>query len=118
MPAPYLATYAATKAFDLSLGESLYGEMKPYGVDVLAVMPTLTETEFHAGANVKRVPLFVRQPEDVVRTTLGALGKKPSVSDGWLTKILIFIMKFMPRAAIIALYKTTRKSPAAPDIPK
>jgi len=111
MPAPYLATYAATKAFDLSLGESLYGEMKPYGIDVLAVMPTLTRTEFHSGAQLKRNPLLVRQAEDVVRTTLRALGKKPSVADGGLTKVLLLAMKFIPRSILVAGYCKYRKSP-------
>lgn len=114
MPAPYLSIYAATKAFDLSFGESLYGELKPYGVDALAVMPTLTETGFHAGANVKRMPLFLRRSEDVVRTTFGALGRTPSVADGLLTKCLIFLMKEIPHSALIALYRIFRKPPQNP----
>jgi len=112
MPAPYLATYAATKAFDLSLGESLHGELKSYGIDALAVLPTLTETNFHAGANLKRTPLLTRQATDVVRTTLEALGRRPSVADGALTRLLIVLMKFIPRSLLLAAYLRFRPRPA------
>lgn len=111
MPAPFLATYAATKAFDLSLGESLYGELKPYGVEVLAVLPTLTETNFHAGAKMKRLPLLTRQSEDVVRTALKALGRRPSVADGRLTRILLAVMKLIPRSLLLAGYLKFRPRP-------
>ena len=112
MPAPYLATYSATKAFDMSLGESLYGEMKRYGIDVLAVMPTLTETNFHSGAFSKRSPLLLRRPEDVVRTSLAALGRKPSVVDGRLSKLLALIMKFIPRRLLVSSYLKYRPHPS------
>ena len=34
--APYYAHYSATKAYDIALGQALWGEFKPYNVDVLA----------------------------------------------------------------------------------
>jgi short-subunit dehydrogenase len=89
MPAPYMSTYAATKAFDLNFGESLFGELRPYGIDVLSVMPTLTETGFDTGTTLKRMPVKKRTPEDVVRTSLYALGRKPSVANGIQAKLYI-----------------------------
>ena len=44
---PYVATYAATKVFDLFLAEGLAEEMKPYGVRVCALCPGTTASEFH-----------------------------------------------------------------------
>ncbi len=44
---PLGATYAATKAFVTSLGDSLVGELAPHGVTVTTVEPGLTHTEFH-----------------------------------------------------------------------
>jgi hypothetical protein len=111
MPAPYLATYAATKAFDLSLGESLHGELKRYGIDALAVLPTLTETNFHSGAQLKRTPLLTRQATDVVRTALAALGRRPSVADGRLTRLFVVLMKFIPRSVLLAAYLRYRPRP-------
>ena len=45
---PYSAPYAASKAFATSLGEGLWGELKPAGIDVLALCPGSTDTETHA----------------------------------------------------------------------
>jgi len=49
-PIPSLATYAATKAFVLSLTESLAEELKGTGVTVTALCPGITATPMMAGA--------------------------------------------------------------------
>jgi uncharacterized protein len=48
LPVPRLATYAASKAFDLSLAEALAAELAAEPVDVLALCPTATRTRFAA----------------------------------------------------------------------
>jgi short-subunit dehydrogenase len=37
--APFMAVYSGTKAFDLRFGESLWAELRPFGVDVLSLGP-------------------------------------------------------------------------------
>ncbi len=49
-PLPGLATYAATKAYVLSLSEALAEELKPAGVSVTALCPGITETNMMASA--------------------------------------------------------------------
>ncbi len=44
---PYVATYAATKAFDLLFAEALAEEVRRYGVRVCALCPGSTVSEFH-----------------------------------------------------------------------
>lgn len=44
---PYISTYAATKVFDLFLAEGLAEEMRPYGIQVCALCPGTTASEFH-----------------------------------------------------------------------
>ena len=44
---PYIATYAATKAFDLLFAEALAEEVRRYGVRVCALCPGSTVSEFH-----------------------------------------------------------------------
>jgi uncharacterized protein len=51
-PLPYMATYAATKAFDLSLGLALAREVHKFGIQVLTVCPGPTATEFGKVAEV------------------------------------------------------------------
>lgn len=52
-PLPYMATYAATKAFDYSFSLALRGELNKFGINVITVCPGPVETEF---AGVARVP--------------------------------------------------------------
>jgi uncharacterized protein len=44
---PGVAVYGATKAFDLVLGEALWAELKPHGVDVLNLIMGRTDTPAH-----------------------------------------------------------------------
>jgi hypothetical protein len=80
---PYISTYAATKAFDLSLAEGLAEEMKPYGVRVCALCPGTTASEFH---EVAGHPAHSRgrqeSAETVARNGLRALaaGKSYAIS--------------------------------------
>lgn len=52
-PLPYMATYAGTKAFNLSHSMGLRYELAEFGVRVLAVCPGPVDTEF---AGVARIP--------------------------------------------------------------
>ncbi len=42
---PYSTAYAATKALVIALGEGLWGELSPAGIDVLTLCPGPTDTE-------------------------------------------------------------------------
>jgi short-subunit dehydrogenase len=44
---PGIATYGATKAFDLVFGEGLWAELRPHGVDVLNLIMGRTDTPAH-----------------------------------------------------------------------
>ncbi|MCL2652284.1 MAG: SDR family NAD(P)-dependent oxidoreductase [Propionibacteriaceae bacterium] len=80
---PYSANYAATKAFNLILAESLWYEFRPHKVDVLGVMAGATRTEGWLANHPKpnwRVPIMGVKP--VVAAALRALGRRPRVSPG------------------------------------
>ncbi|MDF1846033.1 MAG: SDR family oxidoreductase [Parvibaculaceae bacterium] len=49
-PIPSLASYAATKAYVLSLTESLSEELKPHGITATALCPGMTATDMVASA--------------------------------------------------------------------
>jgi short-subunit dehydrogenase len=44
---PGISVYGATKAYDLVLGEALWAELKPHGVDVLNLIMGKTDTPAH-----------------------------------------------------------------------
>jgi short-subunit dehydrogenase len=82
-PLPLHAVYAATKAFDRILGESLWGELRAANVDVTVLEPGTTATGFQAAAG--ELPHPGDPPDAVARAGLEALGQQPSVLVGWYT---------------------------------
>src|SRR5512139_172368 len=70
------AVYAATKAFVTNFTESLWYENKARGVHVMALLPGVTETHFHATATGDAAAVHSMKsypPEVVVKKALAAL---------------------------------------------
>jgi len=103
-PTPFLATYGATKAFNLMLGESLWAECRRCGVHSLALSPGFTQTEFGSVARFKDSgPFREATPPAVVRRALQSLGSRPSVVHGLLNKLLPVAGRLLPRRAVVAV---------------
>jgi hypothetical protein len=110
----YLSVYAATKAFDRVLAESLWYEWKDKGVDVIACCAGATATPNFINTKPEKTSFFaprVQSPEEVVKECFEQLGKQPSFVTGSANKLASFIMqKLMPRKmAINIMGDTTRK---------
>ncbi len=105
MPIPYLAEYAATKAFMLSLSESLAREVQSTGVSIQACCPGPTETDFHASAGFRPSNPLIRQTAaQVVHESLAAVRKKRSVvTIGWQGKLAAMAMKCVPNAILVSM---------------
>ena len=74
-PLPYMASYAATKAFVSSFSEAIAEENRDLGIRVLNLCPGSTETNFHAAAGIKE-PIRIKgtqTSEQVVNAALEAL---------------------------------------------
>src|ERR1051325_3403836 len=99
---PYMATYAATKAFVLSFSESLWEENRSHGVHVMALCPGVTETNFVEAAGIERPPMRLSQsPEEVVETALRALNrKKGTVISGWANFFQVEAERIVPRSLV------------------
>ena len=73
MPVPTLATYSATKAYVLSMTESLAEELRDSGVTLTALCPGITATHMltaaqQASEQLKKLPeVVIGQAEDVAR---------------------------------------------------
>ena len=101
----FLSLYAATKAFNLVLAESLWYEWRDRGVDVLACCAGATASENYIRSNPARSGFFapaVQTPDDVVRECFDKLGKKPSFISGRGNKLAGFFMhRLLPRKIAI-----------------
>lgn len=88
-PIPFMATYAASKAFVSSFSEAIAEENRPFGIKVLALCPGSTKTNFFAASNIER-PLQVKGQQtvdDVVNTAMKALARnKTKVVSGWVNR--------------------------------
>jgi short-subunit dehydrogenase len=73
-----LAVYSATKAFDLLLAESLWAELAPSGVDVLAAVLGQTDTPALRKLLGDRDLAGLADPNDVARDVLDNLANGPT----------------------------------------
>jgi short-subunit dehydrogenase len=80
--ASHIAVYSATKAFDLLLAESLWAELGPLGVDVLAIVLGATDTPAFRRVLGEREPGELANPDDVARDLLDRLGDGPTFPPG------------------------------------
>ena len=112
-PIPFMATYAATKAFVSSFSEAIAEENQPYGIHVLTLCPGSTKTNFFDASNIDR-PVQVKGQqtvEQVVDTAMKALksGRRKVVS-GFANKIGAVIGTIVPNAiSTRAMGKVLRK---------
>src|SRR6202050_1947649 len=70
---PYIATYAATKAFDLFFAEAIAEEVRQFGVRVCALCPGSTQTEFHEVAG--QPDRILRKQETAEKVARGGLAE-------------------------------------------
>lgn len=111
IPVPYMATYAASKAFVRSFTEAVTQECKPYNVHMLLFCPGLTKTNFNKAAgidNEKAIGLNSdygnapsQTPEQVAEELLNALDKKKNFAvSGRLNRFGAKLTALLPNALI------------------
>ncbi len=114
-PLPLHALYSATKAFDLFLGEALWGELQGSGVDVLVLEPGSTETEFQQVA--REVPHPGADARAVAQAALDALGRQPSVIPGWFDWLRAnAAQRLGPRAVVVLAAKRVMEAQTPPEM--
>ena len=104
---PYLANYAATKAYLLQFGQALSVELKPKGVDVLVVSPGATRTEMAEmdGFDQSKVPMPWMDADAVAAEGLRQLGRKSAVIPGFMNRMMSFMAtRLMPRQTAMSMF--------------
>jgi len=110
----FLSMYAATKAFNRIMAESLWYEWKDSGVDVIACCAGATSTINFIETQPEKTSFLaprVQRPQEVAKECLERLGRQPSFITGRGNRIASFFMqKILPRkTAITIMGDTTRK---------
>ncbi len=101
LPVPYMAVYAATKAFVLSYSQALHEELRGRGVVVTALCPGTTRTDFHRVAGLApgtSNPFPSLSAETVAEAGLRGLERgKAIVVPNFFDSAWIFTGRFVPR---------------------
>jgi len=111
---PLIATYAATKAFGLVLGEGLWEEFRGRGVDVLAFCAGATRTPNYEASAPRKIPRLapaVMEPAAVAAEALASLGRTPSAIAGRGNRIGSLLMhRLLPRRVAVEIMGRTARS--------
>lgn len=103
-PLPYMAGYAATKAYVLAFTEGLAGELRGTGVRATALCPGATRTEFTAVADISDDEAKLLLPMSaaaVVRKAIAAFDRSRAVRVTGAHNIAGAIsLRLVPRAAV------------------
>ena len=111
-----VGTYAATKAFNIVLAESLWAELAPRGVDALACVAGATLTPgFEAiTPEARRGKAFPMRAEAVAREGLAALGRRPVHIAGRLNRFVNALGRLMSRRRRALFFSNATRSIYAP----
>jgi len=114
-----VGTYAATKAFDLVLAESLWDEFGPHGVDVLAFCAGATRTPNYRASNPRPMGLLsapVMEPEDAVAQALAALGRGPTSIPGRANRLAsVLLHRLLSRRALVRVMSRVTRAMYEPS---
>lgn len=111
MPIPYMATYAASKAFVRSFTEAVTQECTPYNVHMLLFCPGLTKTNFNQAAGIdnekgaglgseyKNAP--TQTPEQVADEMLKAFDQRKQFAvSGRMNRIAANMVALLPNSLL------------------
>jgi short-subunit dehydrogenase len=107
---PYSAAYSASKGFVTNLGEALWAELSPEGIDVLTILPGATATEAAGlqGIDISRLQ-NVMSPDDVARLALDALADGPTLITSEHYRAVFDHLLAMPRHdALVAMARSMK----------
>jgi short-subunit dehydrogenase len=114
-PVPFTSAYAATKAFDLLFSEGIAEELRPLGVNVCALCPGPTITEFQSVARQpSRAFRSLETAEKVARVGLEAMAEgKTCVISGGKNWLMIQAERFSPRRLVASMAAKVMRPPTA-----
>lgn len=94
--APTMATYSATKSAILSFTQALRSELAAYNIRVIALLPTLTDTDMVRDLQLFRwvVPMTAEKVAQVLIT--GLQKNSPEILVGWQSHLAVWCNRLAP----------------------
>jgi hypothetical protein len=117
LPGPRFCLYNASKAYVLYFSEALREELRGTGVTVTCLCPGRTDTPWHTKADAVNLRLSQVRTMDAKTVAEygynGLMKGKRLVFPGLDNKLLVFLVKFAPRALILkcARFLTQKRNP-------
>lgn len=110
LPYPTISLYGATKTFLKNFGQSLWYELRPYGVCVTTVFPGAVDTPLYQLDERKRFLLrkigFMTSAQYLAKRGLQAMfGRKRRCIPGVLTCVEIGLCRLLPAYALLPILK-------------
>ena len=94
--APTMSTYSATKFAILGFTQALRGELAPYKIRVVALLPSLTDTDMVRGLKLFRGVLPMT-PQQVAQTLISGLEKNSAeILVGWQSHLAVWCQRLSP----------------------
>lgn len=114
-PAPYMAVYAATKAFVLSFSEALVNELEETNVTVTALLPWATDTDWFHKAKAENTVVYkegdLYSPADVAKGGYEALmNGDAKVQPGFMNKLQNAMGTILPDSATASMAEKQNES--------
>eukprot|EP00796_Vickermania_ingenoplastis_P009738 gene9738-6826_t len=111
-PTPLLATYAGTKAFNLSFAASLHYELKEFGIDVMGVSPNLVVSKMTQGKSSRppKESFLMVNANAMARKTLNQLGSVPVTAGHSNHGIVEGVMGLLPTTTVANMVLKLNKS--------
>ncbi|EDM37849.1 hypothetical protein PBAL39_15529 [Pedobacter sp. BAL39] len=115
IPIPYMAIYAASKAFVRSFTQAITQECAPYNIQVTLFCPGLTKTNFNSAAGIdneigkglssdyQNAP--TQTPEEVAAEVMKALDKNKQVAvSGTMNRMAAALVALIPNPVITRMF--------------
>ncbi|MHA3104811.1 SDR family NAD(P)-dependent oxidoreductase [Acinetobacter sp. ANC 3791] len=103
-PLPYIAVYGATKSYVLNFTEALAGEYRNSGVQLLALCPGNTTTNFAEVAQANTEGMQAMTVEEVIQSAMRGLEKKQTfVITGKLNYLTAQLARVLSRQSMVNL---------------
>lgn len=117
MAGPFISVYYASKAYVLSLSESIRYEVKNSGITVTALCPGATKTRFDARAGKKDDKNAMDATKVAQAAVFGLLHNKKIVVPGARNKIMYLASRLIPRSILTNIVAKAQQNAINQNVP-